>query len=378
MYRRIAGYMKENHMTEAGYTVLAGVSGGSDSMLMLTILRELQKPLDFKLAAVHVHHGIRGQEADRDRAFVEQICEEWGIPCHVFHYDVPALSSKWKLGEEETGRLVRREAFEKAAHSYADHKVRIALAHNQEDLAETMLHNLCRGTGLRGLCTMRPTAEKIIRPILCLNRREIADFLEKYQIPYVFIQGIYTEMKDKPHILMDDAKGGYLVTKYLLDLGHRRITGFFKADDIQGIQRHKGYVKALQEDGIPYDPDQVVWFHTEDRRSKPSMMVKEMVKSGQLPDGIVCYNDQIAVQVIETLEACGLRVPEDVSVVGFNNYLYPELADREITTYEVNIKAMTKVALEKVLKQIKNPKRGHGMDIVSGRMVIKKSVKLKK
>ena len=103
----------------------------------------------------------------------------------MFHYDVPALSRKWKLGEEETGRLVRREAFEKAAHSYTDQKVRIALAHNQEDLAETMLHNLCRGTGLRGLCTMRPTAEKIIRPILCLNRGEIADFLEKYQIPHI-------------------------------------------------------------------------------------------------------------------------------------------------------------------------------------------------
>ena len=205
MYRRIAGYMKENHMTEAGYTVLAGVSGGSDSMLMLTILRELQKPLDFKLAAVHVHHGIRGQEADRDRAFVEQICEEWGIPCHVFHYDVPALSRKWKLGEEETGRLVRREAFDKAAHSYTDQKVRIALAHNQEDLAETMLHNLCRGTGLRGLCTMRPTAEKIIRPILCLNRGEIADFLEKYQIPHIQdstnLCDEYTRNRIRHHIL---------------------------------------------------------------------------------------------------------------------------------------------------------------------------------
>ena len=65
---------------------------------------------------------------------------------------------------------------------------------------------------------------------------------------------------------MDDARGGYLVTKYLLEQGHRRITGFFKADDIQGIQRHKGYVRALQEAGIPYDPDLVVWFHTEDRR----------------------------------------------------------------------------------------------------------------
>mgnify|MGYP000086095187 CR=1 FL=1 len=144
MKKEVLAYIKQNKMIKKKDMILAGVSGGSDSMLMLTILRELQKPLDFKLAAVRVHHGIRGQEADRDRAFVEQICEEWGIPCHVFHYDVPALSRKWKLGEEETGRLVRREAFEKAAHSYTDQKVRIALAHNQEDLAETMLH-ICAG-----------------------------------------------------------------------------------------------------------------------------------------------------------------------------------------------------------------------------------------
>ena len=65
---------------------------------------------------------------------------------------------------------------------------------------------------------------------------------------------------------MDDAGGGYLVTKHLLDSGRRNIAGFFKADDRQGIERHKGYVKALQEHGIAYDPDKVVWFHTEDRR----------------------------------------------------------------------------------------------------------------
>ena len=73
-------------------------------------------------------------------------------------------------------------------------------------------------------------------------------------------------MRDKPHILMDDAQGGYLVTKYLLELGHKKIKGFFKADDMQGLERHKGYVKALQESGIAYDPDDVVWFHTEDRK----------------------------------------------------------------------------------------------------------------
>lgn len=175
--------------------------------------------------------------------------------------------------------------------------------------------------------------------------------LEKYQIPYIFIQGIYTEMKDKPHILMGDARGGYLVTKYLLEQGHRRITGFFKADDIQGIQRHKGYVRALQEAGIPYDPDLVVWFHTEDRRSKPSMMVKEMVKTGSLPHGIVCYNDQIAVQVIESLEDCGLQVPKDISVTGYDNSLYAQRGTG-ITTIAHPQERLGEMAAELILEKI--------------------------
>ena len=175
--------------------------------------------------------------------------------------------------------------------------------------------------------------------------------LEKYQIPYIFIQGIYTEMKDKPHILMDDARGGYLVTKYLLEQGHRRITGFFKADDIQGIQRHKGYVRALQEAGLPYDLDLVVWFHTEDRRSKPSMMVKEMVKTGSLPHGIVCYNDQIAVQVIESLEDCGLQVPKDISVTGYDNSLYAQRGTG-ITTIAHPQERLGEMAAELILEKI--------------------------
>lgn len=175
--------------------------------------------------------------------------------------------------------------------------------------------------------------------------------LEKYQIPYIFIQGIYTEMKDKPHILMDDARGGYLVTNYLLEQGHRRITGFLKADDIQGIQRHKGYVRALQEAGIPYDPDLVVWFHTEDRRSKPSMMVKEMVKTGSLPHGIVCYNDQIAVQVIESLEDCGLQVPKDISVTGYDNSLYAQRGTG-ITTIAHPQERLGEMAAELILEKI--------------------------
>ena len=97
----------------------------------------------------------------------------------------------------------------------------------------------------------------------------------------------------------------------------------------------------------------------------------------KLPKGFVCNCDLAAYMLIDKLQERGRRVPEDIAVVGFDNYLYPGLADRKITTYEVNTKAMTKVALDKILKQIRNPKSGRGMEIVSGKMVVKRSVLLK-
>ena len=104
MEREILAYIKQNRMIGKNDVVLAGVSGGSDSMAMLRILKELQGKLDFTLRVVHIHHGIRGKEADRDQSFVENICRKWQIPCTVYCYDVPGLSREWKLGEEETGR----------------------------------------------------------------------------------------------------------------------------------------------------------------------------------------------------------------------------------------------------------------------------------
>ena len=183
------------------------------------------------------------------------------------------------------------------------------------------------------------------------KHRNLYQNLDKFEIPYVFIQGIYSEMRDKPHILMDDAQGGYLVTKYLLELGHKKIKGFFKADDMQGLERHKGYVKALQESGIAYDPDDVVWFHTEDRKVKPALMAKEMVQSGQLPDGIVCYNDQIAVQVMEELEKMGVRIPDDISITGYDNSLYAQRGNG-ITTIAHPQEKLGEMAAELILEKI--------------------------
>lgn len=187
---------------------------------------------------------------------------------------------------------------------------------------------------------------------LICNHMNLYALLDEYEIPYVFVQGIYEQMEDKPHILMDDCRGGYLVTKYLLDLGHRHIAGIFKADDSQGRERHKGYVLALQEADIPYDPDMVVWFHTEDRKTKPSAAIEKMVKKHRDIDGIVCYNDQIAMGVYHTLRRLGIRVPEDVSITGYDNSMYAR-GEINLTTIAHPQEKLGEMAAELLLEKLR-------------------------
>jgi len=139
-------------------------------------------------------------------------------------------------------------------------------------------------------------------------------------------------MNDKPQVLMDDCRGGYMITKYLIDSGHKNIAGVFKADDIQGQNRHKGYVMALQEAGMLYDPDKVIWFHTEDRKVHPYEGISQLLQQDTKMDAVVCYNDQIAIQVIRALKDNGLRVPEDVSVTGYDNSYMAVSDDFRLTT----------------------------------------------
>lgn len=179
--------------------------------------------------------------------------------------------------------------------------------------------------------------------------------LEQYQIPYVFIQGCFGQMEDKAQVRMDDCKGGYLLTNYLISLGHRNILGVFKADDTQGRERHRGYVQALQEAGILYNPDDVIWFHTEDRTIKPFASLQEMVRQKRKIDAVVCYNDQIAVEVIKALEECHLRVPEDVSVTGYDNSFIAENNKIKLTTIAHPQEKLGEMAAQLLLELIRSP-----------------------
>ena len=213
MITRVRKYIRDNRMLKAEDMVVAGVSGGADSIAMLHILKSLQKEIGFSMEVVHVHHGIRGQEADRDEQFVEKICRDWGILFRSRHYPVPELSEKWKLGEEETGRIVRKQAFqeEKKRLGFSGEQpkkngqFRVALAHNRNDLAETMLHHLARGTGIRGLSGIQAVNGEIIRPVLCLERKEIVNYLKERGISYITdssnLSDDYTRNRIRNHIL---------------------------------------------------------------------------------------------------------------------------------------------------------------------------------
>lgn len=153
--------------------------------------------------------------------------------------------------------------------------------------------------------------------IFCRNT-ELYERLDEAGIPYVFIHGCYPQMEKKGHVLMDDEEGGYILTKYLISLGHRSIAGIFKADDFQGAERHKGFVRALREFDIHYDPDLIIWYHTEDRKVKPQTEIHRLAEKGKVT-AVMCYNDQIATTVIKELNSMGLSVPGDISVTGFDN-----------------------------------------------------------
>lgn len=201
--------------------------------------------------------------------------------------------------------------------------------------------------------------------------------LERLRIPYVFIQGTYPQMKDKPAIIMDDVGGACLLTRYLISLGHKRIVGIFKVDDAQGTARHKGYIKALNEAGICYDPDLVILFHTEDRETKPAGMIARFVEQGIGMDGIVCYNDQIALEVIRVLNQKGVRVPEDVSITGYDNSLISETGPVKLTTISHPKEKLGEMAARLLLEKLNGIEESDSRvaRIVAPEMIIRDSCK---
>lgn len=184
-------------------TVVCGLSGGADSTALLLAVKELSEELGFAAAACHLNHGLRGEESDGDERFCTELCEKLGIPLYKRRESVRDYAEKHE-SLEETARKVRYDFFEDALAFFGENSV-LATAHNANDNAETVLLNLIRGTGLRGLCGIPTERGRIIRPLLDIPRAEIEEFLVENEQNYVTdktnFSVIYTRNKVRAKIL---------------------------------------------------------------------------------------------------------------------------------------------------------------------------------
>lgn len=222
--------IRSKKLLQAGEVVVVGVSGGADSVALLYMLHRLKDSLKIRILAVHIHHGLRGAEADEDAGYVQKFCAWQKIDCLQVRMDVADLAKKHKMGLEETGRTYRYEIFtqicdelrkisddffvfsyknieerlkeknkditvhlwENSSRSSGQNSsnltkitaVKVALAHHRDDQAETILFHLIRGSGLLGCSGMRLQRDFVVRPLLPFSRAEIEAYLKSEGIPY--------------------------------------------------------------------------------------------------------------------------------------------------------------------------------------------------
>lgn len=199
MLHKISKYISEHKLLSDGDKVIATLSGGADSVALLHILRRL----GYNCIAVHCNFHLRGDESMRDQNFVEELCKHLNIPLYVIDFDTELYARENKLSIEMAARTLRYKEFEKIR--LEESATAIAVAHHRDDSAETLLLNLMRGCGIRGLHGIRPKNGHIIRPLLCIGRNDILQYLQDRGIEYVIdstnLSSDYTRNKVRLELL---------------------------------------------------------------------------------------------------------------------------------------------------------------------------------
>lgn len=172
--------IKENNLINKGDVIVVGVSGGPDSITLLTCLNKYKDYLNIKIICAHINHLIR-KDSTEDEQFVESVCKKMGIKCYIKRAEVEKIAKEQKKGTEEIGRKIRYDFFNEVAKKENANK--IAIAHNMNDNAETMLLNIIRGSGLTGLEGIQPEEYgRFIRPLINCKREEIEEYCKKYDL----------------------------------------------------------------------------------------------------------------------------------------------------------------------------------------------------
>lgn len=179
MIQRISDFIGQHQLLSKKGLYLVALSGGSDSVCLLTVLHEM----GYNVEAVHCNFNLRGKESERDERFCKQLCDEMGVSFHLVHFDTIAYATLHHVSIEMAARELRYSYFERLRNDIGADD--ICVGHHRDDSVETVLMNLIRGTGLRGLSGIAPRNEHIVRPLLCVSHDEIIHFLKERNQPFV-------------------------------------------------------------------------------------------------------------------------------------------------------------------------------------------------
>lgn len=242
--KQVTEFADKYGMLPSGGAVICAISGGADSVCLLHILKEIAPTRSFELYAVHFNHCLRGAESDRDEHFVRELCRKLNVELFCCSGDVKGYAENNGLGIEEAARILRYRFFEETAGRIPGS--RVATAHNADDNAETVLMNLARGAGLKGLCGIPPVRDIYIRPLLCMSREEINAYLEKHCLEHVEdstnAENIYTRNRLRHEVIpvlkgMNPAFAGSVM----------ETSDLLRADE--------GLLETLSQKSVPFEPD---------------------------------------------------------------------------------------------------------------------------
>ena len=205
--QRFFDHLKTEHKIQSEDRILVALSGGIDSVTLLSLLMEAQKEIPFHLGACHVHHMIRGEEADRDHHFCRDYCREKNIPFFAEFRDVPKFCKERSCGMEEGARILRYGALEEVANR--ENFTKIVTAHNADDQCETILFRLFRGTGISGCTGIPKRRGRYVRPLLCFSRKEIESYAKSLSLPFISDSSNYDILYSRNrirHHIMNEAR----------------------------------------------------------------------------------------------------------------------------------------------------------------------------
>lgn len=252
MIEKVKQFMKKNDMVKPGEHVLAGLSGGADSVCLFFLLHLLAGELGFQLSAVHVNHMLRGEKADFDSRFAMDFAKSLNRTCYCVKAPVKQLAEKEGLSVEEAGRKARYDIFLEIAKNTKASV--IALAHHKNDQSETMLFHLARGCGIAGLRGIKPVRQwqnetvRMVRPLLCVTRNEIEAFLAKKGIAYV------TDETNQSNLYSRNKIRNYLIPFMEKELCEKTVEHMadtaellLEAEDYLTLMTEQAYQSAVRE-----------------------------------------------------------------------------------------------------------------------------------